>query len=203
MATSAMNSADIGNNTGIGILSAAAANGPNGYTWDVDLSQHVDYPGTNQHIYELVFQASTGVWKANDLTDAAGAPLALGDLAAHTWDVDLSQHVIYFSTDQHIHELVFQAATGVWHDNDLTDAAGGAQPALGDPAAYTWNVDQSEHVVYRGTDQHIHELVFQAATGVWHDNDLTDAAGGSLALGDPAGYTWNVDQSEHVDYRGT
>jgi hypothetical protein len=32
--------------------------------------------------------------------------------------------------------------------------------AAGDPAGYTWDVDRTQHVVYRGSDGHIHELWF-------------------------------------------
>ena len=46
-----------------------------------------------------------------------------------------------------------------WHHNDLTLATG-APIAVGDPAGYTWDVDRTQHVVYRGNDGHIHELWF-------------------------------------------
>jgi hypothetical protein len=46
-----------------------------------------------------------------------------------------------------------------WNRADLT-AATGAADAAGDPAGYTWNIDSTQHVVYRGTDGHIHELWF-------------------------------------------
>jgi hypothetical protein len=36
----------------------------------------------------------------------------------------------------------------------------GAPGAAGDPTGYTWNVDSTQHVVYRGGDGHIHELRF-------------------------------------------
>jgi transposase len=35
--------------------------------------------------------------------------------------------------------------------------------ATGDPAGYTWDVDRTQHVVYRGGDGHIHELWFNGA----------------------------------------
>ncbi len=85
-----------------------------------------------------------------------------------------------------------------WHHNNLTWAAS-APGAVGDPAGYTWDVDNTQHVVYRGWDSHIHELWFN---GAWHHNDLTWAAGAPGAVGDPAGYTWDVDRTQHVVYRG-
>jgi hypothetical protein len=44
-----------------------------------------------------------------------------------------------------------------WKHNDLTQATG-APGAEGDPAGYTWDVDGTQHVVYRDSDGHIHEL---------------------------------------------
>jgi hypothetical protein len=46
--------------------------------------------------------------------------------------------------------------TGQWRHNDLTVAAG-APNAAGDPAVYA-SLDGKFHVVYRGLDQHIHDL---------------------------------------------
>jgi hypothetical protein len=86
-----------------------------------------------------------------------------------------------------------------WNHADLTGSIG-APAAAGDPAGYTWDVDSTEHVVYRGTDSHIHELWFN---GAWNHADLTGSIGAPAAAGDPAGYTWDVDSTEHVVYRGT
>ncbi len=88
-----------------------------------------------------------------------------------------------------------------WAVNDLTTAAG-APPSVGDPFGYTWSVDSTEHVVYRGADRHLHELWFN---GSWHHNDLTVASGapaGALVASDPFGYTWDVDKTQHVVHVG-
>ncbi|HEV8555494.1 MAG TPA: hypothetical protein VGR06_03745, partial [Actinophytocola sp.] len=68
-------------------------------------------------------------------------------------------------------ELSYRGEAG-WARNDLTAAAGGAPLAAGDPAGYTWDVDKTQHNVYRGFDNHVHELWFNNA---WHHNDLTAA----------------------------
>jgi hypothetical protein len=44
-----------------------------------------------------------------------------------------------------------------WHTNDLT-AATGATAAAGDPAGYMFTAQGTQHAVFRGTDDHIHEL---------------------------------------------
>jgi hypothetical protein len=56
--------------------------------------------------------------------------------------------------------LYYRPSTG-WHHNNLTHAAS-APTAIGDPAGYTWDVDKTQHVVYRGNDGDIHELWFNA-----------------------------------------
>ena len=44
-----------------------------------------------------------------------------------------------------------------WKWSDLNVVSGGPK-AKSDPAGYTWDVDRTQHVVYRGVDDHIHEL---------------------------------------------
>src|SRR5208337_4163523 len=99
-------------------------------------------------------------WNHNDLTLTAGVPLAAGDPAGYTWDFDKSQHVVYRSNDGHIYELWLVGVGNnkyKWYYTDLTLATG-APIAAGNPTSYTWDADKSEHVVYKGTDDHIYEL---------------------------------------------
>jgi hypothetical protein len=35
-----------------------------------------------------------------------------------------------------------------------------SMPGLGNLVGYTWDVDQTQHVMYNGTDNHVHELWF-------------------------------------------
>jgi hypothetical protein len=42
-----------------------------------------------------------------------------------------------------------------WHHNDLTNASGGAPVAAGSPAGYMFDAQGTQHVVYRGTNNHI------------------------------------------------
>jgi hypothetical protein len=87
-----------------------------------------------------------------------------------------------------------------WHTNDLT-AATGATLAAGVPAAYMFNAQGTQHVDYRGSDNHIHELWWDG--NGWHTNDLTNATGATVASGDPAAYMFNAQGTQHVDYRGS
>jgi hypothetical protein len=191
----------------------AAAGNPAGYVFKARATQHVVYRGTDHHIHELWWD-TTG-WHGKDLTKAAaghpasptGAVAAAGDPAGYVFDARATQHVVYRGTDHHIHELWWNT-TG-WHGNDLTKAAAGhpasptgAVAAAGDPAGYASAADGgSQHVVYRGTDNHIHQLLWDTAG--WHTNDLTMATQAAPAAGDPAGYVFNARATQHVVYRTT
>jgi hypothetical protein len=134
-------------------------------------------------------------WHHNDLTAAAGAPLATGDPRSYMFASQGTQHVIYRGTDNHVHELWWN---GSWHHNDLTVAAAAPAPA-GDPSGYMFNAQNTQHVVYRGSDGHIHELWWN---GSWHHNDLTTAAAApGAAAGEPRGYVFASQGTQHVIYR--
>jgi hypothetical protein len=86
-----------------------------------------------------------------------------------------------------------------WHTNDLT-AATGATAAAGDPAGYVFDAQGTQHVVFRGGDNHVHELWWD--NNGWHTNDLTAATGATAAAGDPAGYMFDAQGTQHVVFRG-
>jgi hypothetical protein len=67
-------------------------------------------------------------------------------------------------------------------------------PLGGRPTGYVFRPDETQHVVYAGTDGHIHELWWDNSG--WHHNDLTIATHAPPAGGDPTGYefTPNVGQ---------
>jgi hypothetical protein len=140
-------------------------------------------------------------WHQHDLTIAAAAPSANGDLTNYTFDDQDTQHINYLGTDGHIHELWWNYDNG-WHHNDLTIAAAGPAPAAdGRPTGYVYRPNETQHVNYRGTDGHIHELWWD--NNGWHHHDLTIATDAPPAFGDPTGYefTPNVGQgTQHVVY---
>jgi len=145
-------------------------------------------------------------WNLNDLTTAAGAPVAVGDPAGYMFAVQNTQHVVYRGTDNHIHELYNDA--GGWHHNDLTTAAYQTLPsyygiplAAGDPVGYMFDSQQTQHVVYRGANNLIHELRWDSKG--WHLNFLTDAVDAPPVAGNPTGYVFAAQGTQHVIYRGS
>ena len=85
---------------------------------------------------------------------------------------DDSEHVLFIGIDGHVHELTHTGAG--WVDNDLTTLAGASAvlPTATSALDGFRLSDDSEHVFFIGTDNHVHELYFTAAAG-WVDNDLT------------------------------
>jgi hypothetical protein len=171
-----------------------AASDPSCYT--LGDSQHVIYRGVDGHIHELYWEGRQ--WAHHDLTVASNSVHvpAASDPAGYT--LGKSQHAVYRGADGRIHELYWQGGSK-WTHHDLTAASNsGHLSAVGDPAAYT--LGESQHVIFRANDGHIHELYWQPGT-TWVHSDLTAAAKSpALAAGDPAAYI--LGGSQHVVYRG-
>jgi len=145
---------------------------------------------------------TSGSWNVNDLTAATNAQLAAGNPNGYVFTANgaSGMHVVYRGIDGHIYELWWQDG---WNVNDLT-AATNAPAAAGNPNGYmfTANGVSGMHVVYRGADNHIHELYWQ--DGDWNVNDLTIATNAPAAAGDPNGYVFTANgvSGMHVVYRG-
>jgi hypothetical protein len=95
-----------------------------------------------------------------------------------------------------------------WHHQDLTTLAGAPVNSTGDPTSFfnpTSVFDPTGsalHVLYRGSDSHIHELGLQ--TGVWQDTDLTIAASAPAnAAGSPTSFLEPTGPAYQVFYRGS
>jgi hypothetical protein len=193
---------DSTNGWGIGNLTATvgaplAAGDPWGYAFDGTATQHVVYHGIDGHIWELWWDAFNG-WGGGDLCEATGAPHAAGDPTGYVLAADGTQHVVYRAVDGHIHELWWDAANG-WGTGDLTEATGATPPA-GDPSGYSFEATYTQHVVYRGIDSHIYELWWDSANG-WGAGDLCGGTGAPNAAGDPFGYMFDAEGTQHVVYR--
>jgi hypothetical protein len=77
----------------------------------------------------------------------------------------------------------------------------GAATAEAVLCAYVFDEQGTRHVVYAAEDGDVHELWWNSDG--WHHNDLTSETGASLAdLGDPAGYIFVAQGTQHVDYIG-
>jgi hypothetical protein len=175
--------------------------GVRAYVHHASGTQHVVYLGLNNQglldnqVHEL-YAGGGNEWHHNNLTTAAGAPLAL--TAPTGYEFRNIQHVVYQGTDSHIYEL-WHDSNG-WHYNDLTNAPA---VALGPLTARVFASTASQHIVYRGTGgTHIHELHWDN-NGWWRHSDLTDASQAQLTSGEPTNYTFEVQGTQHINYLGT
>ena len=135
-----------------------AAGKPFGYVTSSEVIARVVYRGRDAHIHEMWLRRGSS-WKHADLTSLTDAPPAASDPAAYSTNFDETARVIYRGSDGHIHELWLPEG-GVWAHADLTQIAA-APPAGGVPQGfYDTTVSSMARVVYRGNDNHIHELHF-------------------------------------------
>ncbi|TFG30086.1 hypothetical protein EU527_15010 [Candidatus Thorarchaeota archaeon] len=178
--------------------SPLAEGNPAAFVYNVNNSQNIVFRGHDKHIHTLFFIRGTG-WANTNLTGLVGAPLAEGDPSAYTYHVFNTQHVIYRSSDNHLHQL-YSAQIGNWKHADMT-VQSGAPLASGRPTTYVYGMNDSQNIVYRSQDGHIYTLYFVRGEG-WKHVSLTGATGGPLANGDPSSYTYHVFNTQHVIYRG-
>jgi hypothetical protein len=178
----------------------AAASAPGGYGFEAQGTQHVVYRSDDGHIHELWWDVSG--WHHGDLSAATGAPAAADDPTGYVFRTQGTQHVNFRGIDGHIHELWWDN-TG-WHHFNLTAATGAPlAPAGFRPSGYGFDTVRqvplaTQHVLYTGTDSHIHELWWDT-TG-WHHHDLTGVPDAPPSISNPAGFVEVDDASQHVFY---
>jgi uncharacterized protein with PIN domain len=178
-----------------------AASDPFGYAFELEKRQHIVYRGVDNHIHELAISIGGSSWGHFDLTAVTGAPPALGDLIGYAFEAEKRQHIVYRGVDNHIHELAISMGGNAWSHFDLT-AGTGATLAAGDPFGYVFKAEKRQHIVYRGVDNHIHELAISMGGNAWGNFDLTGGTGATPAAGDPVGYAFETENRQHVVYRG-
>jgi trypsin len=123
-----------------------------------DDSHQIVYRGSDNHLHELWWTGNAPV-QAWDLSAASGAPPAASDPVAYYSASTNTKHVVYRSADNHLHEIVW-APGGATSHADLTVEAF-APTAAGNPSAFTVESQRTQHVVYRGSDNQVHEIRWQ------------------------------------------
>ena len=106
--------------------------------------------------------------------------------------------MVYRGTDGDIHSLYWTGTGAVGHDN-LSGVAG-TPKAAGDPVAYYTAHDDVHQVVYRGVDDHLYELWWEARTRSPLGPERPRRRP-PQAEGDPAAYYSAGSNTKHVLYR--
>lgn len=181
-----------------------AVDGPSGFS--MAGLQQVFFRGNDQHVQELWWDVAG--WHPRDLTIKTGGPISLGPPSSYGFAGQSTQHVVFVAPGNQlgsgpVHEF-WRDPAGNWNDGgDLTVITGAPVPALGIPSGYAFEAEFTQHVYYRGTDGNIHELRWATATNGWHYwGKPTQLAGAPLASGDPFGYVFDAQNTEHVVYLG-
>jgi hypothetical protein len=142
----------------------------------ITASTDVYYLGPDQHVHELLWHTQSP-WNAADLTASANAPVAVqgSSLASHVDTITNSVEVYYIGSDQHIHELWWNTSSP-WQTADVTASANAPNATLGSSlASHADTITNSVKVYYIGSDQHIHELLWNASSS-WQTTDITASA---------------------------
>jgi len=153
------------------------------------------------HVQAGGFLAALCVLFAGTWLQAADAPKREPVMPAAFCMPDHTVHVFYRTMGGQIQELHSKKDDPRgWMGNDVI-AAAGSPKAASNPAAIVAFDDNSEHVIYRGTDDQLHELFRSGSTGTWGHSNLSTATGTPKAVGDPAAYVASGDKSMHVVFR--
>jgi hypothetical protein len=157
-----------------------------------------DYKSIGCGILYIYWMRSLG-YSAIQITQGAGATLAdnyktlTGKTTAYA---DLKAAVAGKTVTS---DNPFDSPAGSWHQNPIGSTSGAPQSA-GDPSGYMFPAQATQHVNYRGTNNHVAELWWN---GIWHFNDLTTAASGAPnAASNPHGYIFNAQGTQHVNFLG-
>jgi hypothetical protein len=91
-----------------------------------------------------------------------------------------------------------------WYDHDLSANAlvPAGVTATGRIMAFATSFNNLQHIVFAGSDRHVHELFFPTATNTWGHNDLTAITSSPLlAVGSSlTGYETTFNTQMHVDF---
>jgi hypothetical protein len=138
-----------------------AAGDPFGYYTTYNDTVQIVYRAGDGHIYELYWAGNDTVtgWDITPPDAPPPAPPPTGNLAAYYSAGTNTKHVFYRSADSHLHEIWWVPGGGTPADVDLNDRFG-APLAWDRPAAFTIEGSNTQHVAYRGTDNHIYEVIW-------------------------------------------
>ena len=187
----------------------AAAGDPSAFAWEWDKTQHIVYRGQDGQIHEIWFKKDLmgAKWQyGGALSAKTGAPAAAGDPFGYVWEEDKTQHIVYRGVDNGIHEIFCKKGiTGAkWEYGGALNAKVGAPAAAGDPSGFAWEHDKTQHIVYRGVDNNVHELWFRhgVVDNTWkYGGALNAKTGAPASAGNAMGYSWEQDKTQHVVYR--
>jgi len=116
------------------------------------------------------------------------------------YSFERGQHIVY-RADNTLRFLDLEEDFG-WTASDLTPVMAGSVPRR-PPTAYGFAAQQTHHVIYAGSDGHVHEL-WKGPTGGFRHSDLTVASGSKVQVtGMPVGFADDPGFRQIVSFAGT
>jgi phospholipase C len=166
------------------------------YAIDLDSSQAVVYTDAIGHVHEISGSQGGGWWIHLDLTVLTACPPAYGKcLAATFWYTGTTRQVAFVVKTEGVPRVAELASTwqqqeevwGPWTYYNISAAVDAPAVDVAALAAAPYEATYADHVVFLGSDGHVHDL--RLGGGGWTYVDLTKylqaplAAGTALALG--------------------
>jgi Fungal fucose-specific lectin len=165
-------------------------------------TEHVVYIAQDNTIRELYFY--NGGWGGNNLSQATGAvpPAVNSPLSVYATNYDDVLHVVYLGDDGLVHELYW--TQGGWHPDHPISQVADAKPASDtDIIGYTFESNQSQHVVFIDVNNDIQEL-YNNGSGWGATNLILSSEGDAtppISTASPlVGYAYGVLNQQHVYY---
>ncbi|EWT05350.1 hypothetical protein N864_05185 [Intrasporangium chromatireducens Q5-1] len=116
------------------------------------------------------------------------------------YSFEVGQHIVYRANNT-LRFLDMEEDFG-WLNSDLTPYLAGTHPSL-PPTAYGFTSQRTHHLLYTGSDEHVHEL-WKGPSGGFHHNDLTASSKSSArAAGVPVGFANDPGNRQVVSYVAT
>jgi hypothetical protein len=147
----------------------------------------VVYRGSDNQIHEIFLPRGGAAWQSADpdLSAQSGAPPAVGDPGGYVRSDQVNSVVypfIFNETDNHILEIFLPRGATTWQSADLSGQSGATlRGAAGHPFGYVRS-DHVNSVVYRGTDNDIHEIFLPLGATAWQSADLSALSGAPPAI---------------------
>jgi hypothetical protein len=174
---------------------APAAGDPGGYVRSDGYNSvpHIDVPtAASSDVMELFLGGST--WAPGDwgnLSAISGAPAGVGNVASYVRS-DGFNAVVYWSTDNHLHEIrLAKDEVGSWRPGDLTiDSGSVACVNHSSPTAYVRS-DGADAIVYCCADSDnagLWEIYLPDGGPRWLNENLTGKSGAPACNGDVVAY---------------
>lgn len=168
---------------------------PTAHAFETEGTEHVIYTCANSRIQEL--------WRDDhgrhhrDLTSLTGAPPISGKPCAFALESEGTQHIVFTGAGGlEIHVLV-RDKTG-WRHKNVTAAIRAPLALAGaSVCGFAFESHATQHVVYIGKDDQIHEL--SCGSSGWRQNNLTLVTGAPPG-GVPCGHAFEAQGTRHVVY---